>query len=151
MQNTYTWLKFIHVVTVAAWFGGFAALLAMNAVASRTADAGHVASYLRYAKALGPLLIGPASGLAILAGILGMGAGHLGMTPWLMGGMSVVVLFILVGVIGLRPILKQLTDGVARDLGPGELRPMLVRQKRLFVLNLLLLVLAVWAMVFKPG
>jgi uncharacterized membrane protein len=148
MGNTYTWLKFVHVASIAGWFGGFAALAVLNGVARAQRDSGSLATYLRYGESLGPRLIGPASGLALLSGVLMMVVGHLGMPLWLIWGMSAAALFIFVGVVFLRPILGKL-QAAAGSAAPDVDR-LLARQRTLLLLNLLILASAAWAMVLKP-
>ena len=150
MQHMYTWLKFVHVISIAVWIGGFAAMVVLNGLVSRRADAMEVAGFLRYAQGLGKRLVGPASGLALLAGVAGMFINHLSMQAWIVWGIAAVVVFILIGVAALRPTLKRLTVAVAEEANPDEIRPLLRRQRLLFMINLLVLMLATWAMVFKP-
>ncbi len=150
MQDLYTWLKFIHVVGVTIWFGSFATMIVYNAVASRNAEPQDVRALLRFAEGVGPRLMGPASGIALLAGFGGMGTAHLGMKLWIVWGIVGTVLFIVIGVATARPVLKQLSAAVANNAGPAELRPLLARQRGVLLLNLVVLLSIVWAMVFKP-
>ncbi len=151
MGDAYSWLKFIHVVAIAGWLGGFAAITILNGVASRQADAHNVTHFVAYAQVLGARLVGPASGLALLAGVAGMLVGHLSMQAWIVWGIAAVVLFIAVGVIALRPILNRLAAAAAAGASPAELRPLLRRQRLLLVINLLVLLSALWVMVVKPA
>lgn len=150
MTDAYIWLKFIHVASIAVWFGGFAALGIMNTVASRKADKGEVAHYLLYGQALGARVAGPASGLALIAGVAAMIVGRTGMQPWIAWGFVVFALFAAVGVLGMRPVTKRLIAATEAPPDTGEIRRLLRRQRVLLLTNLLLLLTAVWAMVFKP-
>ena len=151
MGDAYSWLKFIHVVAIAGWLGGFAAITILNGVASRQADARDVTIFVAYGQALGARLVGPASGLALLAGVAGMLVGHLSLQTWIVWGIAAVVLFIAIGVIALRPILNRLAAAAAAGASPAELRPLLRRQRLLLVINLLVLLSALWVMVVKPA
>lgn len=150
MQQLYPWLKFIHVLSIAGWLGGFITLAVLNGVARRQPDSATVATYLRYSQALGPRLIGPASGLALLSGIAMMMVGHLGVPLWLLWGLIAAALFIAVGVLFLRPLLSRLQSATAAP-GPSTDLPHLLARQRLFLwVNAALLASAVWAMVLKP-
>lgn len=150
MLNAYNWLKFIHVASAAGWIGGFAAIGVLNALATRSASPTEVATFLRYGQALGARLAGPASGLALLSGVGAMLVGHLSMPLWIIWGISVTVLFILIGVVGLRPALARLVAASKAESSAEQLRGLLRHQRRLLAVNLLLLLTAFWAMVFKP-
>jgi uncharacterized membrane protein len=150
MLNLYSWLKFIHVASIAVWFGGFAALGFVNIVTSRKPDPAEVSTYLRYGEGLGASLAGPASGLALIAGIAAMVVGHVGMQLWIIWGLVVAGLFILVGVLGMRPVLLRLRAARDAHAGPEELLRLLKRQRLLLLVNLMLLLSAIWAMTFKP-
>lgn len=150
MLNLSGWLKFIHVVAIAGWLGGFAAIAVLNGLASRNADARMVAAYLTYAEGLGARLVGPASGLAILTGIAAMFVGHVSMQRWIVWGLVAVALFITIGVTALRPILKRLAGAAQGNAGSEQLRALLGRQRLFLLANLLVLLSALWAMVFKP-
>ena len=149
MSTAYLWLKFLHVASVAVWFGGFAAFSVLNLLVSREPGPAGVKAFLRNGEGLGARLAGPASGLALLTGIGTMITGHTGMPRWITWGLVVMVLFILVGVLGMRPLLRRLRAAV--ESGQTDALPRLLRsQRRLIFLNLLLLLTALWAMVFKP-
>lgn len=150
MQHAYIWLKFVHVVSIAAWLGGFAAMAVLNGLASRRAEAMEVAGFLRYQQGLGKRLVGPASGLALLTGVAGMFTGHVSMQAWIVWGIAAVIVFILIGVAALRPILNRLTAAAANGASTAELRPLLRRQRLLLGVNLIVLIFATWTMVFKP-
>ena len=150
MQDLYIWLKFIHVLSIAAWLGGFAALLVLNGIAARHGESGGLSAYLRYADGLGPRLIGPASGLALLSGILMVPVGHLALSAWVVWGLVAAAVFILIGVGLLRPLLRQLREASADDATPTDVAAVLRKQGIWFLVNLLILASAVWAMVLKP-
>ncbi|HET7604432.1 MAG TPA: DUF2269 family protein [Gemmatimonadales bacterium] len=152
MREIYTWLKFVHVLSVAAWLGGFAALLVLNSITPRHADRGGLSAYLRYAEGLGPRLIGPASGLALLSGLVMVLVGHVGLPLWILWGLAAAVIFILIGVTLLRPLLNQLRKAAAEDgAAPVDVASVLRKQRSWFLVNLIILALAAWAMVLKPS
>lgn len=151
MQDLYTWLKFIHVLSIAAWLGGFAALLVLNGIAARHAEPDGLRTYLRYAEGLGPRLIGPASGLALLSGVVLIPVGHIGLSLWVLWGFIAAAVFIFIGVGLLRPLLRQLRQAADTDeTTPIDVAAVLRKQGIWFLVNLLILASAAWAMVLKP-
>src|SRR2546427_7548699 len=118
MADAYSWLKFIHVVAIAGWLGGFAAITILNGVASRQADAHNVTHFVAYAQVLGARLVGPASGLAILAGVAGMLVGHLSLQTWIVWGIAAGVVFIALWGIAPRAVPQRRAPG-----GGGGGRP----------------------------
>lgn len=151
MLSAYNWLKFVHVASTAGWLGGFAAIGVLNVLATRSAEPKEVATFLRYGRALGAWLAGPASGLALLTGVAAMLVGHLSMSAWIIWGIGATLLFVLIGALAMRPILTRLVTAAEAGSSPEELRGLLHSQRRLLAVNLLLLLSAVWAMVFKPN
>src|SRR5262245_55105688 len=128
-MNAYSWLKLIHVVSAAAWIGGFAAIAVLNILAARNADPKTVANFLANAQGLGARLIGPASGLAILSGIGAMLLGRIPVQGWIIWGIIAIALFVVIGVVALRPVLKRLTAAAQGASGSEEMRVLLRRQR----------------------
>jgi uncharacterized membrane protein len=151
MSSGYNWLKFIHVASITGWFGGVAGIAILNILATRNPEAKEVTMFLRYGRALGGTLAGPAAGLALLSGIAATLVGHLSMPLWINWGFGATVVFILIGVAALRPTLNRLVAAAEAGASPDELRGLLQHQRRLLALNLLVLLSAMWAMVFKPA
>ena len=150
MNTAYGWLKFLHVAGVIGWLGGAAALAILNVLTSKRPTAGSVKTFVEYAQGLGARMLGPAAGVALLAGVGTMLVGHLGMPLWIVWAIIATVLFILVGVLMLRPVLQRLTTAAAAGAGEAELSALLRRQRMLMAINLVLLLTALWAMVAKP-
>jgi uncharacterized membrane protein len=150
MDTTYAWLKFIHVLAIAVWMGGFASLLILNRIASRHPGPDGVASFMRALEGIGPRLLGPGAGLALLSGVAMMIVGHTGMPLWITWGLVAMALFIAIGVGLLRPILGKLQQSAKSGAAEGDPAPLLGKQRTLMLINLLILVSAVWAMVLKP-
>ena len=89
-------------------------------------------------------LAGPGAGLALLSGVGAVLVRYVLMPLWVLWGIGATVVFILIGVAGLRPVLNRL-------IAPAhEIRKRLGRQRRLLALNLLVVPSATWAMVFRP-
>lgn len=151
MLNPYMWLRFIHVASIAGWLGGFVAIGVMSALAGARAEPQDVRVFVAQVRTLGERLVGPSSGLAILSGLIAMFVGHVPLETWNVWGMIAVVVFVAVGVATMRPALKRIEASAAAGAGPNELRALLRRHRWLLALNTLILLSALWAMVFKPS
>src|SRR5262245_2514921 len=148
----YLWLKFFHLVFVVAWIGAVTALTAFNLLLLSTIDRHFLRSLLRYSGAMGGLLIGPAAGLVLLTGLAMVWVGHTGFPLWIMWGIVTIIVAVTVGGIVFRRAAMQF----ARLLGQPDASDDAIAagQRRMALQGLtmvLLLVLAVWAMVFKPS
>jgi uncharacterized membrane protein len=151
MTNAYLWLKFLHVAGVAVWFGGLAALITLNRRVSRSTDAVIVAAVANEAQFVGTRVIGPASGITLLAGVGMLLVSDLGFPVWVLWGVIVFFLFGTIGSTVIRATSADLQRLIASgNAQAGELTPLLRRMALLSTINLSLLVTAVWAMVFKP-
>jgi hypothetical protein len=72
------------------------------------------------------------------------------MPLWITWGLVAMALFIAIGVGLLRPILGKLQQSAKSGAAEGDTAPLLGKQRTLMLINLLVLVSAVWAMVLKP-
>lgn len=102
-------------------------------------------------RAIGARIFGPAAIVTLLAGIGMLAVVELGSPLWVVWGMSVVFAsFVLSGVF-IRRLAGRLADQVASEQSdPTEIAALRSRLGLVNVLNLLLLLSAVWAMVVKP-
>jgi protoporphyrinogen IX oxidase len=151
MSNVYLWLKFLHVAGVAVWFGGLAAIITLNRRLATNTDVGIVGAVAKEAQFLGTRVLGPASGVTLLAGIVLLLVSDLGFPLWVLWGIIVFFLFGLLGSTAIRATSQELQRRIASgDATMAELQRLVRRMSMLGTINLLLLVTAVWAMVFKP-
>jgi protoporphyrinogen IX oxidase len=148
----YTILKFLHVASIAVWFGGVVTLVMLNRLIVGTGDDSLMKGLGRMAGAISMRLFGPAMMVAVIAGIGLVQMGDLSFgSLWIIWGIVGTVLsFVLGGV---------LTGGTARRLGEQiatgkiDAAGIAATQKKLLmyaVLNILLLLSIIWAMVAKP-
>jgi uncharacterized membrane protein len=147
----YLLLKFLHVVFAMVWVGGVIALTTFSLLLLRTSDRPFLVSLTRYSEIVGARVTGPAAGLTILAGIGAAWYGHLGFPFWILFGVATFVIIVLMGAIMFRRagmefsrLLNQ-PDADERAIAAGQ-RRMAVQQ----LIMIVLLLLTVWAMVFKP-
>ena len=93
-------------------------------------------------------VIGPAMAVALLAGLWMVGQFGIGFTTlWIVWGLVAIVIFILIGVVATGRTAAEL-GSVARTSGPNDSRvaELQGRLRTLGILNILVLVSAVWAM-----
>ena len=152
MDSLYLWLKFVHVIAAAVWVGGFFALMVLNARMARTGELATAAALGQHSEAFGRMVIGPAMGIVLVAGLWMAGQFGIPFTAlWIVWGLVGFVLFILLGVVVLGRTGAEL-GALARSEGANDPRVIALRQRITVLSWLSLLVLAsvVWAMVLKP-
>jgi putative copper export protein len=149
MENLF---KFLHILSVIVWVGGVLTVNVLQLLTGRGRDRAAQASLLRLSDLYGRAVISAAAAATLLTGFvraeqLNVGYG----TLWVAWGLAAVALSIALGASLIRMTNAELRQ-VAGDAGPDDPRwPALQRRALvLFVVNLLLLLSAVWAMEFKP-
>jgi uncharacterized membrane protein len=150
MYNT---LKFIHVASIAIWFGGLVTLLIMNRLFVAAGDHSTVQAIGRAGGKLGPRLFLPAVALTLITGIGMVQVNDLGFgTTWILWG--------IIGLVASMVIGGALTGATARKLAAkvaaGTVDPATIAatQRRLLmfaIFNMLVLLSVIWAMVAKPS
>jgi uncharacterized membrane protein len=152
MDSLYLWLKFVHVAAVVVWVGGVVALTVLNARLGRAGDPAAAAAMGQQSEAFGRTVIGPAMGVALLAGLWMAGQFGIPFTAlWIVWGLVGFVGFFVLGVVATGRAATELGT-LARTAGSADPRVGALQQRLglLGALNLLLLASAIWAMVFKP-
>jgi uncharacterized membrane protein len=148
----YDWLLFIHVVAAMVWVGGLVAFAAFGTRALRSGDRQAVSSFVGSLRAVGPFVLAPASSLVLAVGIwmvIDSSAWGFGQT-WIWLALALVAAAVLVGAL----MLARSALAAERALKAGddvEAATQLRRWSWGIRLILLLLVVATWDMVFKPG
>jgi uncharacterized membrane protein len=153
MFTLYLSLKFLHVAAVIFWIGGIGGLTVMVLRAGREKNLSVLTSLMQLSVYFGQRVIGPASGVALLAGLGMVFAGHLRfMTAWILWGMTGFLLHFIIGGTILRKNGMQLAR-LASAATPDQaaVSAALDRQKTVALLYLLIMLSTVWAMVAKPG
>jgi hypothetical protein len=151
VSHRYLWLKFLHVVAVSVWLGGVTAVIVVNQRIARSAERAEIAAVARQTMFLGTRVIAPAGGLTLIAGVCALVVGKTGFPLWALWGFIAVVLFGTFGATAIRATSAELQEHIMLPDSPvGNLVTLLRRLSLLSTINLLLLLTAVWAMVFKP-
>lgn len=145
MDTTYTLLKFVHVAAAVVWVGGVAMLAVVNARLTRERD-DRVLAALGAANAFyGRAVLAPAAAVTLLAGIATAGrVGYSLGSLWIAWGFAAIAAFLLLGAWPIRQATQRLAAG------DGDATALRRRLAALGVVNVLLLLSAVWAMVAKP-
>jgi uncharacterized membrane protein len=147
----YILLKFVHVTSVIVWLGCAIALTTLNFRLAGQRDRALLLALARQSEFLGARVMGPAAGMTLLAGIAALVVGRMGFPFWAGWGLGAMVLSMalggaLIGRTGAR-LIQLLTAGDASD---AEVDVLQRRIGRLQLLNILILLSAVWVMVAKP-
>lgn len=147
----YLLFKFLHVVTAILWLGGMILLTLLNIRIARTGDVALMRMMEKQSEYVGSRIAGPAAGLTLLTGFAAIAFGRIGFPFWVNWGIGSVVVSILLGAIFMRRLGLELSSRLA---GSDSRTPEIVAlQKRLATLawiNIIVLLSAEWAMVFKP-
>jgi uncharacterized membrane protein len=152
MSTVYTLLKFLHIVGAIGWIGGLVTFTLLSARIAREQNQAVLEALTRLMRINGMTIIGPASGLTLIAGIVMIAVSGLGVPLWVIWGFTAIIVSVVLGVALIGRTSKELRE-VAAAAKPDEPR-LSVLQRRLVVLNtlnVLVLLSAVGAMVFKPA
>ena len=149
----YNVLKFIHVASIAVWFGGLVTLLTVNRLLIRAGDTAATQAIGRQGQGISMRLFLPAVLVTLITGIGMVQVGQLGFgTLWIVWGTIGLVVSMFIGTV--------LTGGAARKLAAraarGEVDAAGIArvQRRILtvaIVNMLLLLSIIWAMVAKPS
>jgi uncharacterized membrane protein len=148
----YDWLLFGHIVAAMIWVGGGLVLGALAVQTVRAGEADAVARFVASLRVIGPRVLAPAT-----VGVLGLGVWMvLDSAAWDFGQLWVLLalgLFAAAFVVGAAHQ-SRAAIGAERALERGDhaaARRQLARWSWGYWLIVLLLVVAAWDMVFKPG
>lgn len=152
MFSLYFILKFIHVASVVAWIGAILSLNITAIRATRTSDPAVLKVLLDSITFTGQRVIGPGSGIALLAGIGMVIQAKIGfMTPWVMWGMAGMLFHFIIGPTVLRKNGMELGRIAAMPtVDQAALERVRNKQKTIAVVYLLVMLSVIWAMVAKP-
>ena len=153
MFSLYLILKFIHVAGVIFWVGGITAMTIWTIRAGRDPNPTSLAVTLRHALFYGQRVVGPSSGVVLLAGIgmvisakISFGA------PWIVWGMAGILVHFIMGFTVLRTNGQKLAEvSASGNPDPVVLARLLNRQKTAATIYVLIMLSVVWAMVAKPA
>jgi uncharacterized membrane protein len=151
MGMVYTLFKFLHIVGAIVWIGGVISVNVISVRIAREKNAAALAAMSRQSRFYGTAIIGPAAGVTLLAGIVMIAASGLGMPLWAIWGLAAVLVSMALGATLIRRAGEELSE-IAATATPGDQRLSALQQRlsTLNIINVLVLLSAVWAMVFKP-
>jgi len=153
MMTLHNWLMFLHILGAIVWVGAVILMTAMTERANRAPDRAGVLRLSRELEWVGPWLIGTSSAVVIGAGIwlVFVEEGMAFSQVWIWLALALVAVSSVQGIYsgpeGKRVLL------MADERGPED-REVLRRLNRLLWLarlDVLILVVVLWLMVFKPG
>jgi uncharacterized membrane protein len=146
------WLLFFHILAAMIWLGGLAALAAFGTRVLRSGDSDTVARFIGSLRVIGPAVLAPSSLLVVAFGIwmvVDNEAWGFGQT-WVWLALALVVAAVVVGAV----FLSRYALSAGRAIGAGD-HAEAVRQLKRWAWGigsiLLILIVATWDMVFKPG
>jgi hypothetical protein len=98
------------------------------------------------------VVIGPASGLTLSAGIVMIAVSGLGFPFWVIWGFAAIIISVALGAALISRANEKVRSVIATtEPGDPRLRAAQRRLATLNMINVLVLLSAVWAMVFKPS
>jgi len=153
VYTVYNLFKFLHVAAAIVWIGGIFTLSFINARLARERDQAALVSLSRQGSFYGGAIVGPAVAITLISGIamitlLGLGFG----TLWIIWGLVGIFGNLVIGTVFIRPANVKMSK-LAPAAAPDDPSVMALQRRlaTLTIINLLLLLSAVWAMVFKPA
>ncbi|MEZ4864910.1 MAG: DUF2269 family protein [Caldilineaceae bacterium] len=150
-MTLYTLFKFLHIVGAIGWIGGIASFTLLNARIVRESNAAVLVELTRLMRLNGMVVIGPSSGVALITGIAMITFFGFGAPLWVIWGFVVIILSVALGATMIRRTAEQVRVLAAATTHDDSRLTVLQRQlTTLNLINLLLLLSAVWAMVAKP-
>jgi uncharacterized membrane protein len=151
MGTVYTLFKFLHIVGAIVWIGGVISVNIISVRIAREKDGAALAAMSRQSRFYGMAIIGPAAGLTLLAGIVMIAVSGLSIPLWVAWGLAAILVSMGLGATLIRRAGEELSQ-LAVTAMPGDSRLSALQQRlsTLNIVNVLVLLSAVWAMVFKP-
>ena len=151
-MNAYTFLKFLHVLSVVFWIGGVSALAFVGWRAAKERNRVLLTALLQQGMTYGQRVVAPSAGIVLLSGLALVGIGHIGfVTFWVWFGYGgVLVHFVLGGFMIQRRSgeLKQLAAAPSGD--DVALIAAARRLRNTQIVYLILFAIVIAAMVMKP-
>jgi hypothetical protein len=152
-MSLYEILLFVHVMAVATWVGGGIMLHVISERTVASNDPARIGALLAEAEMLGQRYFGPASGIALIAGIWLVIEGSWGWTePFVIGGITGIALSTIIGFGMIQPAAIK----AGRSLGAtgtitAEVSTSLQKVQTFSRIDTLVLVVVLFLMTVKPG
>ncbi|SRR6266498_2803857 len=148
------WIHFIHVLGAIIWVGGGVMLSLVGARARKSEDPRMIGEFARTLSYVGLRVLTPAVVAVLLSGIwlVLTGSEWNFKQLWVLSGLGAFIVAFLIGAVYMSRIGIQL-ERVANstDVDPQTARDLLGRWIVGYQIILVILLFAVWDMVFKPG
>lgn len=151
--SLYEWLVLFHIVTAAVWIGGAVYGSAVAALVKRSDDPQDAVRHAGYAEWVNGRVIAPAAAVLVITGMAAVAEGPWEYSQaWISIGFLVWVIGFGIGAAFYTPQYRQVRQ-LAKRLGPGsdQVRSRLRTITMVSHIELVLVVIAVFAMVTKPG
>jgi len=149
---TYLFVKTVHIVSASLWIGGLAALLALGLWLAHHPRDALPPAVLQAARWFGGRVLVSAGLLSLLTGMSLAGQSASGLQPWMLWGLVAWLSVAVLDAVPLQRTLRRLNDWTVRPRdGDSKGGTLLFRANALLAVNLVLLLSAVAAMVFKPA
>lgn len=152
-MTLYEFLKFVHILAAVVWVGGAVTSQVISLLATRSGDASRRAALATEVEWLGTRVFTPASGVLFLFGIFLVIEGNWSFgEPWVGAGILIWLLSTIAGSAFYGPELGRIRKMGAA--GGADSPAVTARVDRLLLVSrieLVLLVLAIFLMVVKPG
>jgi uncharacterized membrane protein len=151
LDTVYNLFKFLHIIGAIVWVGGVISVGILDALVAREKNQAALAALARQSRFHGMVVVGPAAGLTLIAGIVMIAVSGLGVPLWVIWGFAAIIVSMALGATLIRRAGDELS-ALAATAEPGDPRQIALQQRlaTLNIINVLLLLSAVWAMVFKP-
>lgn len=151
MVTLYPLFKFIHVGSVIVWLGGVLTLSVLNLRLSRIRQPEVLQALSKESNFYGRAVVGPAAALTLIAGIIT--ATQMGISfnsLWITWGFTAIFLSLTLGTTFTRITTNRLSQLATTAANSQQMNATQNRLAFLNALDVLLLLSAVGAMVFKP-
>jgi uncharacterized membrane protein len=150
MASVYLLVKFLHIISSTIWIGGIVAMAILIVRIAREADPTLLVALTRQARFYGGAVITPAIGVQFLTGLVMIFGFGFGLPLWVVWGLAAIIVVVALSLRLLLPAFNTIIDGATSTQSDQLLTKQLRRLVTLYVIILLVLLSAEWAMVFKP-
>ena len=152
-MSLYETLVIVHIIAAALVIGGVATLLLQGYAAMNSGCESEILSFTEKSDVLGTRLFAPASVVLLVAGIWAASDGSWDFAdPWIGIGFAVWIVMVLTGAIFFPRNSRNVRDAIAsHGVVSREVKSHVRGGAIVATLVLAILVVAVWAMVAKPG
>jgi uncharacterized membrane protein len=149
-----TWLHFVHVLAATVWLGGGMTLSAQALRARSASDPRATVEFARFLPYVGLRILMPSVVIVLVTGVWMVLAGSEFslLQFWVLLGLGLFAIAFLIGAVYMSRIGIQLDRAAQQATMDGtQLRALLDRWIAGYAVVVVVLIVAVWDMVFKPG